>query len=186
VSLFQTKIRFTIFFLSCRVVVSFGRRQGRDHHHSRRPADPADPLRVDGISLSYSFRLSFYFRREISASISSAHDENEDNKSQPIKSNKKEITIHNPSPVCPAAAAAAGEIRTAFPFFTTTNKRKETLIEAKFFFRESLGLEKNQKINKKENRKGMNRIESGAPRSDSTVNRHDDDYTYHKRKEIII
>jgi hypothetical protein len=34
----------------------------------------------------------------------------------------------------------------------------------------------------------MNRIESGAPRSDSTVNRHDDDYTYHKRREreIII
>ncbi len=65
-----------------------------------------------------------------------------------MKSNNKEITIHNPSTVCPAAAAAAaaGEVRTAFPFFTTANKRKETLIEAKFFFRESLGLKRNQKI----------------------------------------
>lgn len=52
---------FFSFFLSRRVVVSFGRRQGRDHHHSHRPADPADPMRVEGISLSYSFRLSFYF-----------------------------------------------------------------------------------------------------------------------------
>lgn len=74
-----------------------------------------------------------------------------------MKSNKKEITIHNPSPVCPAAAAAAaGEkgTRTAFPFFTTANKRKETLIEAKFFFRESLGLKRNQKINKIKKRTG--------------------------------
>ncbi len=60
---------------------------------------------------------------------------------------QEEITIHihiHPHAVCPAAAAAAaaaGEKGTAFPFFTTANKRKETQIEAKFFFRESLGQE---------------------------------------------